>query len=235
MEPILIYGVPHGCSFGSIVAFAWSGLPYRLARVDMLSELEDAVFTRANPLRLTPALLLPNGEVLTESFAILQHVASKAPEGKLAFAPGSPQQDRLNEMLAFLVTGFHGAWGPLFSPFKYVDGDEAQKSVHAKARARAARGYAHIEALLADRDWLVGGKPTIADAYFAGVARWGADLQVFDLAAEYPRVHALLQRLEADPAVGFAHDAEEGRPLGEGGGGFLGQVSLSELGGRLAA
>ncbi|MCR7705994.1 glutathione S-transferase, partial [Pseudomonas aeruginosa] len=35
MEPVLFYGVPHGCSFGSIVALEWLGRPYRLCRIEM--------------------------------------------------------------------------------------------------------------------------------------------------------------------------------------------------------
>ena len=35
MEPVLFYGVPSGCSFGSIVALEWLGIPYKLCRIDM--------------------------------------------------------------------------------------------------------------------------------------------------------------------------------------------------------
>ena len=35
MEPVLFYGVPQGCSFGSIVALEWLNQPYRLCRINM--------------------------------------------------------------------------------------------------------------------------------------------------------------------------------------------------------
>lgn len=235
MEPTLLYGVPHGCSFGAIVALEWLGRPYRLCRIDMNAQLDDAVFSRASPLKLTPVLQLPSGEILTESFAILQHIAAKDLGKRLAFPQGTIEQDRLNAALAFLVTGFHGAWGPIFQPAKYAGADQAaQIEVRDRAVARARQGYARLEALLEDRDWLTGEHRTIADAYLAGVARWGEDLAVIDIAADYPRVQALLQRLEADPAVKFAHDIEEDRPAVTAGG-FLGHVALADLAPRLAA
>lgn len=58
MQPILFYGVPQGCSFGSIVALEWLGQPYRLCRVEMLEQPWDPLFERINPLYQTPALLL---------------------------------------------------------------------------------------------------------------------------------------------------------------------------------
>lgn len=233
MEPVLFYGVPHGCSFGSIVALEWLGEPYRLCRIDML-DTRDPRYARINPLRETPALRLPSGEVLSESLAILHHLAARDPARGLGFVQGSAEFDRLNQLLAFLVSGFHPAWGPIFQPAKYVDDAAAEASVRAKAIARAARGYARIEALLGDGPWLMGARRSIADAYLCGVARWGEDLGVFELRRDYPRLCDLLQRLAADPAVRFAHAIEEGEPA-TGSGAFRGHVALDALLPRLAA
>jgi glutathione S-transferase len=57
---------------------------------------------------------------------------------------------------------------------------------------------------------------------------------VIDLASAYPRLAAHLRKLEADPAIAFAHAVEEGTPAVTGGG-FLGHVTLEELIPRLAA
>jgi glutathione S-transferase len=233
MEPVLFYGVPHGCSFGSIVALEWLGQPYRLSRIDMLAS--PTLYARVNPSRETPTLLLEDGETLSESFAILQHLAGRDLGRKLGFPQGTRAHDRLNRVLAYLHTSFHAAFSPAWVAYKLADSDPMKPALRDLARDKAAKGYAHLDALLAGRDWLDGSNSwTVADAYLVGIARWGEDLGLFELARAYPRVHAHLQRLEADPAVIFAHAIEDERPATTSGG-FLGHVALDELVQRLAA
>ena len=74
MEPVLFYGVPQGCSFGSIVALEWLGQPYRLAS-NMPDDMQSDCYAQVNPVRETPVLLLENGATLSESAAILQNIA----------------------------------------------------------------------------------------------------------------------------------------------------------------
>lgn len=233
MEPILFYGVPHGCSFGSIVALEWLGQPYRLCRIDMLSQAERAVFDRVNPQRKTPTLLLEDGEVLTESAAILNHIAARDLSRGLTFPQGTRAFDRVNRAFGFLNSGLFTAFAPAWAAYKLSD-ETAKATLRAVSGDMVAKHFAHLEQVLAEQDWLAGDGRTIADAYFAGVARWGEDLKMFDLKTEYPHVYRHMQKLAADPAVIFAHAVEEGQPAISNGG-FLGHVTLEELSGRLAA
>jgi glutathione S-transferase len=235
MEPVLFYGVPHGCSFGSIVALEWLGEPYRLCRIDMLSKKRDPLFAQASPLGETPVLLLEDGEPLTESFAIMHNIAARNLNRKLGFRQGAREFDRLNSVLAYLHTSFHSGFAPAWHAYKLADGDPQREILRATAREKAARGYAHLENMLAGRDWLAGGETrTVADAYLVGIARWGEDLGLFDIKREYPRFHQHLEKLEADPGVIFAHAIEDARRATTSGK-FLGHVSLDEVRPRLAA
>jgi glutathione S-transferase len=234
MEPVLFYGVPHGCSFGSIVALEWLGQPYRLSRVDMLAP-KDKRYARINPKHQTPTLLLEDGEALGESLAILSHIAARDLGQRLGYLQGTRAFDRLNRALSFLHTEVHGAFSPAWTAFKLPD-DAAKEMemLRALAREQAAKAYAHLEHTLSDRPWLAGDVRTVADAYLVGVARWGEDLRLFDLEREYPRLHAHLQKLEADNAVIFAHAIEDARPATSSGA-FLGHVTLADLKPRMAA
>ncbi|MFC6980781.1 hypothetical protein [Microbulbifer taiwanensis] len=51
MTPVLFYGVPSGCSFGSIVALEWLGKPYQLCRVEMPEAATSDSYRRINPWR----------------------------------------------------------------------------------------------------------------------------------------------------------------------------------------
>lgn len=234
MEPVLFYGVPHGCSFGSIVALEWLGQPYRLCRIDMLAP-KDERYARVNPKHQTPTLLLESGEALGESLAILSHIAARDLGQRLGYLQGTRAFDRLNSALAFLHTEVHGAFSPAWTAFKISDEAAKEKEMlRVLAREQAAKAYAHLERMLSGREWLVGDVRTVADAYLVGIARWGEDLRLFDLKREYPRLHKHLQKLEADKAVVFAHAIEDGR-LVTSSGAFLGHVTLADLQQRLAA
>jgi glutathione S-transferase len=234
MEPVLFYGVPHGCSFGSIVALEWLGQPYRLCRIDMLAN-KDERYARFNPGHLTPALLLENGEALSESLAILHHIAARDLGERLGFLQGTRAFDRLNSVLAFLHTELHGAFSPAWTAYKLPDDATREKEMlRALARQKAAGSYARLESILSRREWLAGDVRTVADAYVIGIARWGEDLRLFDLKRDYPVLYKHLQKLEADKAVLFAHAIEDEKPATSSGG-FLGHVMLGDLQPRLAA
>ena len=88
MPLTLFYGVPEGCSFGSIVALEWSGVPYNLCRVDMPETVSGIDYKRINPVGETPTLMLPDGRLISESMAILGHIAAKTVGRGLGFEPG---------------------------------------------------------------------------------------------------------------------------------------------------
>lgn len=233
MEPVLLYGVPQGCSFGSIVALEWLGQPYRLCRINMLQDMQSDRYARINPHRKTPVLLLEDGTVLTESAAILQNIATRGIEAGLGFAQGTREFDFFNQRIAFLTTTFFAAFGPLWHAYKIEDNARVQDVLREVGRETVATAHAQLEAMLADSEWLAGARRTPADAYFIGLARWGAYHRVVE-PGTYPRVQRFIERLEADPAVLFAHAIEDERPATSSGG-FRGHIALEELRPRLAA
>ncbi|MBS7661845.1 glutathione S-transferase family protein [Pseudomonas lalucatii] len=233
MQPVLFYGVPQGCSFGSIVALEWLGQPYQLCRIEMLEQPWDRLFGRINPLYQTPALLLESGEALSESLAILLHLAARAPDTPLAPRQGSPAFDQLNQMLSYLVTDFFSAFVPLWVAYEKPElNDEARSVLRALGQEKVADACAYLDQLLSDRPWLLGERRSLADAYLAGVARWVEYHQLFDPHRDYPHLARYLARLAADPAVRFATALEQGEAA-DGSAGFMGHVSLEQLRPRL--
>ncbi|WP_027133990.1 glutathione S-transferase family protein [Geminicoccus roseus] len=225
MQPILFYGVPEGCSFGSIVALEWLGIPYRLCRIAMPEVVQSEAYRRINPVGETPALLTGSGAVLTESMAILNHLGSQGIAQGLAFAQGSSGFDRLNAMLAFLNTSFFNAFSPLWHTLEHPG--EGNAALVAYGRSLVAKAHAELEAMLDGKDWLLGDRPTLADAYFAGIARWTDVHPVVDRRT-YPCLQRLFQRLQDDPAVRFAY-AVEHEQSARSAGGFVGHVDLTDV------
>lgn len=235
MELVLFYGVPQGCSFGSIVTLEWLGAPYRLCRIEMMQRPWDPMYVRVNPHFQTPALLLESGESLTESMAIQLHLAARGMEHQMGFRQGTPESDRLNEMLAYLNTDFFSAFGALWTAYERAGLNDEQKTfLRMLGREKVAKQCAYLDTLLKDGKWLLGGTArTVADAYLSGIGRWVDYHRLFELPKEYPHLHQHLQKLATDPAVKFAQAIEDGHTATSGGL-FLGHVTLEELRPRLA-
>lgn len=111
-----------------------------------------------------------------------------------------------------------------------------QEMLRNLGREGVAKAHADLEARMSDREWLAGDRRTIADAYFTGIARWAPFLASTGAATvdqrDYPKLYRHVQKLEADPAVIFAHAIEAEKPA-KTSGGFRGHVALEDLRPRL--
>lgn len=227
MVPVLFYGVPEGCSFGSIVALEWSGLRYRLCRIEMPAVVSSEDYRRINPVAETPSLRTADGRMVSQSIAILHHIGAASPQSGLVPVAGSAQFDRFNEVLAFLNTGFFDAFAPYWYALEHrLEGREAD-ALRAMGRLKVRKAYADLERLLGHSPWLAGERRSAADAYFAGIARWNDFHQVVDV-RDYQALDGLRQRLTEDAAVQFAFAVEHGEDA-RSTGGFAGHASLAEM------
>lgn len=231
MEPILVYGFPSGSSMGLLAVREWLGRPYRACRVDMLGEMREPAYLHLNRRCETPVLITHDGRVLTETLAIAAWIEARDTGRRVSFGTPSAEADRMRQLMAFINTGFTGAFSPLWAA---LEGDmpESDKAVlRAFGAASVRERHDRLEELL-EREtvYAVADRPTIADGVFVGVARW---LDVHGLAepGRWPRIEALRARLEADPAVRFALALEAGVPA-TGSGALLEHLPMAEVIGR---
>jgi glutathione S-transferase len=228
MEPILLYGIPAGSSMGLVAALEWLGQPYALCRVDMLGEMRDAAYARVNARHETPVLITDKGQPLTETMAITAWIEARDSERVLSFDPGTPEADRMHQLMAFVNTGFTSAFGPLWTVMEMQQPDPSyQAGLRRFGAAAVIERHDKLEAMVGDGPYLLGRRPTLADAVFVGVARW---LELHDVAdpARWPRLLRLRQRLQSNPAVQFALAVEDGeRPAGSGA--CRGHVDLQQV------
>lgn len=228
MEPILIYGVPAGSSMAFIAALEWLGKPYRLTRVDMLGEMLEPSYARINARHETPAFIADDGRAISETMAIAAWLEARDTERRISFDPKSPEADRMHQLMGFINTGYTGAYSPLWSAMEMETANPVmQQSLNEWGRAAVIERHDKLEAMAGDGPYLVGDKPTLADALFISIARW---LEYHDVAprSRWPKLDAIRTRLEADPAVTFAIALENGETP-KGTGALKGQIPLLEL------
>lgn len=210
MDPILIYGFPMGSSMGLVAALEWLGKPYQLCRVDMLGEMRSPSYARINPRHETPAFITEQGAVLTETLAIAAWLESRDVERRISFDPLSPQADRMHQLMAFVNTGFTAAFAPLWAAMEAKAMEPAMTSALREfGRTKVIERHDKLEGMIEARKFLLGDRPTLADAVLAGVARW-LEFHAVAERGRWPKLAALRERLEADPAVVYATALESG-------------------------
>lgn len=189
------------CSLASHIALEEAGLRYDTESVDLRTKVlaSGGDFTKINPKGYVPALLLDDGELLTEGPAILQYVADQAPAKALAPAHGTLARYQLQSWLTFIGTELHKSFSPFFNP---AAGDDWK----AAARSNLERRLAFVNEQLGGQPFLLGRAFSVADAYLFTVLNWAGFIQM-DLAA-WPALVAFQQRIGARPAVQAVLKAE---------------------------
>ena len=228
MDPILIYGFPAGSSMGLVAALEWLGSPYRLCRVDMFGEMRDASYKRINPRVETPALITEQGSVLTETMAIAAWLEARDTERRISFDPLSHEADRMHQLMAFINTGFTGAFGPLWAAMEMQPPNPTmQTALQEWGSQGVIERHDRLEEMIGNTRFLIGDYPTLADGILIGVARWLDFHQVADK-SRWLKLAALRARIEAEPAVIYAMALENGE-MQPGNGACRGHVELKEL------
>ena len=217
---------------GLVAALEWLGKPYRLCRVDMLGAMREPAYARINARHETPVLITDEGRALSETMAIAAWLEVRDAERRISFDPLSADADHMHQLMAFVNTGFTGAFSPLWAALEMSPPDPVlQDSLRQWGREYVTQRHDQLEGLVGDTAYLVGDRPTLADGLLIGVARWLDYHGVAD-PARWPRLRALRQRLDADPAVQFAKAVEEGQTP-RGSGALRGHVALDAVIGQL--
>lgn len=161
------YYSPGHCSLFAHIALLEAGLPHELIRVDLFTKkLENGDdFLKVNPKGQVPALVLDNGELITEGTVVVQMIADLAKDENLAPARDSVERYKLLEWLNFLATELHKNFSPLFQP-------DIPNNIKAMFAERLVGKYKYVDAKLAGQDYLMGNHFTVADCYLFTTLTW---------------------------------------------------------------
>ncbi len=189
--------------WGSVLAesqLAWYGLPYRFHEVDDLftSEAARAKLARVNPLSQVPTLVLPDGQVMTESAAITLHLADVTGESSLVPPLGDPTRPKFLRWMVFMVANLYPTFTYADDPARFVTGAAAQAAFRKSVDAYAISLWRMVEGEIAG-PWFLGDRFSMMDIYIGVMTRWRPRRDWF---AEYsPRLAALAQAVDAQPKL----------------------------------
>jgi glutathione S-transferase len=196
-----LYYSQGACSLAPHIVMHEAGLAFEaISAPTKTHQLADGTdFYSINPLGYVPFLALDGGLSLHETPAIVQYLADLVPEKQLAPANGTFERYKLQEWLTFIGTEVHKSFSPLFNPAAPAETKE-------QAKQSLAKRLAWVDSELAGKDYLLGERFSVADAYLFTVTNWARLVKV-DLSA-FAHLLAYRTRVSERPGVQAAMRAE---------------------------
>ncbi|KAI9311258.1 glutathione S-transferase [Dichotomocladium elegans] len=187
------------------LVFEWKGVSYDKIAINLLKKenLTNPEFAKVNPSRRVPALVLPDGKVLTQSLAIMEYLNEVYPDRPLY--PSDPfLRAQVREMCLEIACDIH----PLQNTTVLADtcGDDAAKR-DAWASKYTARGFEGVEKRLMQTSgkYCFGDEITMADfmlvPQYYNALRYNLDMTPFPHIARIAEtLLALPEFVAASPA-----------------------------------
>lgn len=194
-----LYGWRQTGSMAIEAALAEAGIAHDFVPV---SRKEDEnfgpAFTAINPRQQLPALVCPDGTVVTEGPAILTHLADAHPLSGMIPTPGSTARARHDRWMAFLHANVYEAMLRELRPQSYTDDPTSAPSVKSAATAYVQRHFQILDGQLGLGPFLFGERLQMLDIYLWMLCWWvDADW----LAATCPGITRLRDAAQARPAL----------------------------------
>ena len=194
-----LYGVPGWGSTLAEGALAWTGTPFDFVDVegfDRPGGTRDRLLA-VNPLARIPTLVAPDGTLLTESAAIVLHLAETSPDSGLAPAPDHPARRAFLNRLAWFVSAVYPTftyrdyperWAPDAAAQLVDNVDSFRKSLWLQFETEAGTG-----------PFVLGDVPSALDLYVTVMSHWRPRRAW--LAEHCPKLHAIALEAERLPAL----------------------------------
>jgi glutathione S-transferase len=199
MAEYVLYGNDGAGSAVVEAAIVEAGADYDFRVIDRKAgEHLGAEFTRINPRQQLPALVLPDGTVVTEIPAILNHLADSHPESRLAPPPGSSARATHDRWLAFLHANLYEGILRIYYAPRYTTDAGGAAGVKAAAEAYVARHFALFEDAIGAAPFLAGPSPSAVDLFAWMLVSW---VERAPLAAACPKLVRLADAVAARPRL----------------------------------
>jgi len=194
-----LYGDLGSGAFSAEAALAETGAPYEFELISLeRNEQKAPRFLSLNPSGKIPALRLPEGEIVTESLAILLTLADHFPQSGLLPPQGAPARAAAYRWLAFMASEIYPFVEIVDYPARFAPEGPAAEALRERARNRVRERLLLLERMMAGPFMLAHGF-SLLDIYAAMFSRWsvGAEWR----AANLPRLTKLAKAVSERPAV----------------------------------
>ena len=197
----ILYGDKGSGAFSAEAVLAEAGAPYEFKIISLeKNEQREPSFLAINPSGKMPALRLPEGQIVTESLAILLTLADHFPNARLLPPQAGPARTQAYRWLAFMASEIYPMVEISDYPERFVAKDEA-KALRQTARERIRERLLIVERMC-DGPWFLPSGFSIVDIYAAMFSRWRGSIGADWLKEGHiPKLETLAQAVAKRPAI----------------------------------
>ena len=184
-----------GNSFEPALYLNCAGLDWEPVGVDFAGgQTRDSTWRAGMNVMGEVPVLEVDGQLMSQSGAILTWLAEITGH----FAPGADQRHEALRWILFDNHKFTNNYAMHRFQKSFMP-EPVHPAVLAFLRSRVEASFAIADKHLGDRAFVLGDRPTIVDFSLAGYVYYPREETGFDIAADYPALHAWRQRLAALP------------------------------------
>lgn len=198
------------CSTIAHIALLEANLSFTPIEVSWRRNVNVEELAKVNSLGAVPALVLDNGQVLTQNIAILQHIANLKPELNLLPKSGTPEHIDALHWMALASADIQKVYGPILMPNHMIQNEAALPELRDYGQKNLQKYLAHLDASLQGKDYILGKNYSFADTALFVLVSWCSWAKT--PVSPYKNLYAYLKRIHARPAVQKALKSED---LGE--------------------
>ena len=168
-----VYGAVGSGSVAVEAALTLLKQPYEVVEaVTWLGEEQRAIVRPVNPMEQIPVLVTPQGEVTTESAAILIWLGDLHPEAGLAPGVRDPERAQYLRWMSFIPASIYSMFWVRDVPDRLAPSKDAQDALLERTVERIKFCWKTMDAAVEPGPWILGPRMSLLDLYVTVVSRW---------------------------------------------------------------
>ncbi|MES2906050.1 MAG: glutathione S-transferase family protein [Pseudomonadota bacterium] len=195
-----VYGALGSGSVCIEAALTLIGAPYRVVEgANWSNEAARKRLQKINPLMQVPALILPNGELMTESAAILIWLTDSFPKAKLAPKLNSAQRAAFLRWMVYIPASIYSMFWVRDVPSRLTRSEDAEAVLLHRTAERIAECWRIMNAQVGPKKYILDDTLSVLDIYVAICSRWTPGRARFY--KEAPKLADIVKRVDAEPRL----------------------------------
>jgi glutathione S-transferase/GST-like protein len=202
LEPAMytLYWSPGTGSFAPHAALNEVGAQFDLVEIDLESNQHHSPeFLAINPRAQVPVLTLPDGTVMTESVAMMMHIADCHPESALMPEIGAARRATAYRWLVFCAVNLYETGCRIEDTHHYSDNPTDYDGIRDKALINLNEYWTMVSDAIGEGPFLFGRACSAVDICLLMIAQWHPDSD--ELLQRLPKLTTLCDAVRARPAI----------------------------------
>lgn len=190
-----LYYTKGACSLACRILINELGLKSEFESVDLKNKKTETGedYLKINPKGAVPALMLDNGEVLTENAVVQEYLADKNNATQVLPPISDFKRYRVKEWLNYITTELHKSFGQLFNA-------EMPQEIKDKILIPyLKKKFDYVDKNLNNKEFLMGDHYTLPDGYLFVMLFWLSKFKI-DV-AQWPNLSRYYNNLKKRPSI----------------------------------